>query len=89
MNMLDLKKWLPDGWQAPKELLRIVSNCLWALALAQIAGADLGRIGLAPPVPWWGTVALAAAAWMVTLRISTHQEEKRSGGTVPPAKPEA
>ena len=87
MNLSDLGKWIPDGWQAPKELLRIVSNCLWALALAQVAGADLARIGLAPPVPWWGTVILAAAAWMVTLRISTHQEEKRTNGTKPPAPP--
>ena len=78
MSLQDLGKWIPNGWQGPKELLRIVSNCLWALALAQLAGADLHRIGLAPPVAWWVTMILATVAWLVTLRISAWQEAKKA-----------
>ena len=78
MSLQNLGKWIPDGFQGPKELLRIVSNLLWALALAQLAGADLARVGLAPPVPWWVTMLLATAAWLVTLRISAWQEEKKA-----------
>ena len=78
MSLADLGKWIPDGFQGPKELLRIVSNLLWALALAQLAGADLHRVGLAPPVPWWVTMLLATVAWLVTLRISAWQEEKKA-----------
>ena len=77
-----LRPWLPDGWQGPKEVARIASNLLAALALAQVLGADLGRIGLAPPLPWWQTALLAVGTWLVTIRIGNHQEARaRNGGS--------
>jgi hypothetical protein len=74
----DKVTWIIEHLQGPKELLRIVSNALWLLALAQLAGADLHKIGLDPPVPWWVTLLLATAAWAVTLRLSAWQEEQKA-----------
>jgi flagellar biosynthesis component FlhA len=83
MSAEKVGSWILEHLQGPKELLRIVSNILWALALAMLAGADLERIGLHPPVPWWVVLILAVAAWWVTMKISERQEAQKAAGVLP------
>ena len=77
MSLQTIGAWLLEHAQGPKESLRIVSNFLWVMAMVQISGADLTKIDLHPPVPWWGTTCLSVLAWWGTVKISAWQEAKK------------
>lgn len=81
--MGELKQWLPgalDQLQGWKRLIQLCMNVLVILALAQVSGVDVGALtqgNVVPPLPWWGTGALALAFLLAEARISNYQESRR------------
>lgn len=97
--MSEVQKWAPwalDNLQPWKRLLSLAANVLVVLALAQVAGVDIEKLtggAVVPPVPWWGTGALATLALLVESRLANAQEirlrEAVGVASVPPAPPAA
>ena len=75
-----LKHLMPDTWQSPKELLRILSNLLAALFAAQVLGVDFKALGvgwLSPVLPWYATGGLLLGCLMAIQYISNRQEAEK------------
>lgn len=86
--MGEMAKWIPgalDSLQGWKRLVQLAMNVAVVLALAQFAGVDVEAItkgNLVPPMPWWGTAAVAVALVGVEARLANAQElRKREGET--------
>jgi len=81
-----VKQWLPgalDQLQGWKRLIQLAMNILVILALCQVSGVDVGALtqgNVVPPLPWWGTGALAAVLVLVEARISNLQESRKLAG---------